>query len=606
LPFTLLNVAGWMHPPDSPRQTRFIRALVQALSVLLTLSWVLWLAIIFVDLLGYQWTGRLTQHRGVQQFGILGFDIGPRLVEAGAAVQPLQWIGAGFGLCVVVGVMGGIIRIAGNTQKAFEATGASATTDEGRWASDENLGSPSFFARPRAAARLLTWHKITVGIGMLLVIARYGWQAAAGAHVIDFGHLLLACAALEFALILILAAASWRTGASAFLDRLRCGPAVAAVMSFFLATALFSGIIVFVVKRFSAWPKLGETAGKVIPGPELALIDAWLPMIILALVVVIVWILGGQKMGSADDLPSRTSGPGWPLDGVEDTWRQKVKKARGLAGAARKSPWAAAILAAAFFAIALALSFERIEFNGSFFPFNWTRDARIEDSFLWGAAASVLAGLPLLLVGVMRLALRSDSARRRVGILWDVLTFWPRRFHPFAVRPYSERAVVELQERIRLHLGNGNPVVVSAHSQGSVLAFAALSALTTAELESVALVTYGSPISTLYSQCFPAYFGDDDRARLTSALMNGDSAGWRNFHRDTDPIGGPVFLEGSERDQRLPDPAIRPERAVLADAEEIEPDRVAWVELAGHSHYFREPALKQWVATTKSRLSEQA
>lgn len=606
LPFTLLNVAGWMHPPDSPRQTKVIRGLVQVLSVLMTLSWVLWLAIIFVDLLGYQWTRRLTHYPGVQDFKIFSRDVGSWLVETGAAVQPLQWIGSGLGLGLVVGVMWGIVRIAGNTQKAFEATGVEARTEEEKedpWAAQENLGSAAFFARPAAAARLLNWHKAVVTFGLLLVIGRFLWQAPAGPKVIDFGHLLLACAALEFALISSLAAASWRTGGVAFLDRLRCAPAVAAVLSFFLANALFSGVIVFVVKRFSAVPKLTEAAGKVVPGPELALTDAWLPLIFLALVVVVVWILGSQKRGSASELRSRTSGPGMPLDGVEETWRQKVKKARGLALGARKSPWVAAILAAAFFVTSLVLSLQRIHFNGSLIPFDWTRDAKVEDSFLWGAAASALAATPLLLVGVMRLSLRSESARRRVGILWDVLTFWPRRFHPFAVRPYSERAVVELRERIRFHLEEGHAVVVSAHSQGSVLAFAALSSLDADELKRVAFVSYGSPISTLYSQTFPAYFGEDDRFRLTSALMGGDTDAWRNFHRDTDPIGGPVFLDGSDRDQRLPDPAITAAIADAPDPEDLEPDRVAWVELAGHSHYLREPQVKQWVRDIKTRLS---
>src|SRR5947209_419809 len=43
----------------------------------------------------------------------------------------------------------------------------------------------------------------------------------------------------------------------------------------------------------------------------------------------------------------------------------------------------------------------------------------------------------------------APAALRRVGNVWDILTFWPRTFHPFAVRPYAERAVPELQEFIR-------------------------------------------------------------------------------------------------------------------------------------------------------------
>jgi hypothetical protein len=84
--------------------------------------------------------------------------------------------------------------------------------------------------------------------------------------------------------------------------------------------------------------------------------------------------------------------------------------------------------------------------------------------------------------------------------------------------------------------------------------------------------------------------------------MGGDRAGWRNFHRDTDPIGGPVFLDGFDQDQKLSDPAITAALPDVSDPEDVEPDRVAWVELAGHSHYLREPELKLWVRDIKARL----
>ena len=62
---------------------------------------------------------------------------------------------------------------------------------------------------------------------------------------------------------------------------------------------------------------------------------------------------------------------------------------------------------------------------------------------------------------------------RRVGTVWDVIAFWPRTFHPFAVRPYAERAVPEL--RVLLTRGGwGNGLQVTAHSQGAVLVHAAL------------------------------------------------------------------------------------------------------------------------------------
>src|SRR5215210_6279182 len=65
LPFTLANVAGWMHPrltgePARLRQVRDIRRLVTALGYTLTATWALWLAIVVGDLLVYQGGRNLT------------------------------------------------------------------------------------------------------------------------------------------------------------------------------------------------------------------------------------------------------------------------------------------------------------------------------------------------------------------------------------------------------------------------------------------------------------------------------------------------------------------------------------------------------------------
>ncbi|MFN2488801.1 MAG: hypothetical protein ABR529_03490, partial [Actinomycetota bacterium] len=89
----------------------------------------------------------------------------------------------------------------------------------------------------------------------------------------------------------------------------------------------------------------------------------------------------------------------------------------------------------------------------------------------------------------LRAATRSLASRRLVGNLWDVLTFWPRWHHPFAVRPYSERTVPKLQHRLAHPTKWGHPVVISAHSQGTVLAAAALLSLPEWVTDMVALVT---------------------------------------------------------------------------------------------------------------------
>ncbi len=91
------------------------------------------------------------------------------------------------------------------------------------------------------------------------------------------------------------------------------------------------------------------------------------------------------------------------------------------------------------------------------------------------ALGSWLIGLGfVLLVTWGRRAYKDASARRTIGILWDVGTFWPRAAHPFAPPCYAERAVPDLTWRIATWTRTtGGRLVLSGHSQGSVLAAAA-------------------------------------------------------------------------------------------------------------------------------------
>ncbi|MET9359373.1 hypothetical protein ABZX93_00465 [Streptomyces sp. NPDC006632] len=156
----------------------------------------------------------------------------------------------------------------------------------------------------------------------------------------------------------------------------------------------------------------------------------------------------------------------------------------------------------------------------------------------------------LLFVTWGRRAYKDAAARRTVGILWDVGTFWPRAAHPFAPPCYAERAVPDLAWRMNTWTERtGGRLVISGHSQGSVLAAAAVWQLPAATRRRVALLTYGCPVERLYGRWFPAYFGPAPLEALHREVHC-----WRNLWRATDPIGGPVRTGGDVDKGPLLDP----------------------------------------------------
>ncbi|GGT51087.1 hypothetical protein GCM10014713_51500 [Streptomyces purpureus] len=190
----------------------------------------------------------------------------------------------------------------------------------------------------------------------------------------------------------------------------------------------------------------------------------------------------------------------------------------------------------------------------------------------------------LLFVACGRRAYKDASARRTIGILWDVGTFWPRAAHPFAPPCYAERAVPDLTWRMCSWTDRtGGRLVISGHSQGSVLAAAAVWQLPPQTRNRVALLTYGSPLERLYGRWFPAYFGPGPLAALHREVHC-----WRNLWRPTDPIGGPVHLP-AHGDK----PAV--DREALADPVVYgRTDNHPLPEpILGHSDYQADPAFAQ-------------
>ncbi|MET9804435.1 hypothetical protein [Streptomyces sp. NPDC006368] len=199
----------------------------------------------------------------------------------------------------------------------------------------------------------------------------------------------------------------------------------------------------------------------------------------------------------------------------------------------------------------------------------------------------------ILFVTWGRRAYKDPSARRTIGILWDVGTFWPRAAHPFAPPCYAERAVPDLAWRMSSWTGRtGGRLVISGHSQGSVLAAAAVWQLPAGTRRRVALLTYGSPLERLYGRWFPAYFGPAPLAALHREVHC-----WRNLWRRTDPIGGPVNLPAEGGKPEVDHKALRDPVVYGRTDEHPLPEPVL-----GHSDYQADPVFAKERTVLLDRL----
>ncbi|GLW05647.1 hypothetical protein Misp01_07770 [Microtetraspora sp. NBRC 13810] len=209
--------------------------------------------------------------------------------------------------------------------------------------------------------------------------------------------------------------------------------------------------------------------------------------------------------------------------------------------------------------------------------------------WLTDAGTTAAAALPALLLGLLSSGWRDFDRRRNIAVLWDVGTFWPRSYHPLAPPSYAERAVPDLQRRMWWLHDNGGKVVLVAHSQGSVLAAAALVQRDCRPPDdTVALVTFGSPLHKLYGWAFPAYFGARELGEVAALRV----PYWKNLYYLTDFIGGPVRADGCA-DVELPDP--RTSLFLYGDPPPA---------IRGHSGYWQDPAL--WTVVEEATASLRA
>ena len=408
------------------------------------------------------------------------------------------------------------------------------------------------------------------------------------------------------------------------------GPTVAVVTGLIVLTSVMAGI------ALSTAALLGDRPGSGGSPPYIRVFTDW-DLVSLGLVfylaTLLAWVLQRsvriryprhERTGRIDRIDREYGGTGdttaTSMSSERRRWLEEIDRHRLI-----RSQWMPVVArplgtgVAVAIGIAVGYLLDREIWGGDVFLEYVFVEGRAWTELLLAISRWVIVVLPGVAVLLLWRSFRNPEVRRNVGTLWDVLTFWPRWFHPFAPPAYPARAVPELVIRMQDRLVEHGPVVLSAHSQGSVIAVSAVLALggrarprrpealaspatgrdtatepvgspvaptaaqnlaegtqgaaqlaAQATLDRLALLTHGSPLSSLYGRFFPAYFSTDRLRQAADLLANDDGTiRWTNLYRCTDPIGLPLFGDDrcpggpddpcdDEIDECLPDPVHEP------------------------------------------------
>ena len=384
------------------------------------------------------------------------------------------------------------------------------------------------------------------------------------------------------------------------------GPLVASTLAALMLHSFFAGTAVRVADLHGRPVPTGiqvPTAG----GPWLVYPQVYdlfsVALLVVGTVVVVLCALAWRRLWVRTGAPRLASIPRDyvheppPSARSEPAWIRRIARMRCLSEAVDSVDvvlTSTAVVTLALAAWGLAMAFGLVTTEAA---------QRISDlstgslSWVWTAATWVSSTVPLVAVALMRYAYADPDLRRKVSVVWDVGTFWPRAYHPLAPPCYSERAVLDLCSRMRRIIEeHGGRVLLSAHSQGTVLAAAALLQLPMALRRSIGFVTYGCPLSRLYGRFFPAFLSPEVFAGLARSLSDaGGRPRWQNFWRDTDLIGGRVLPEpGPATAPRLIDDVFLRDPAT---SRYVQTD--PWPPIAGHTGYLED-------VTMAARVSELA
>lgn len=307
---------------------------------------------------------------------------------------------------------------------------------------------------------------------------------------------------------------------------------------------IFSGLII----RTASWLSVDEFT---VTYPDfyqwaVVIVTIGLILVVIALLLYGVRLWWLNRLEWESEAEQRLDGAGYPKEAAEGVatstvlFRTLVETTKGVDV---MITLAGMVMFSALVSRAIDIFF-RNRSTDDWFPNDEAAWALLFDVSSWLALATIVAAYL-----AVRSAIRSEATRRKIGIVWDVASFFPRSFHPLAPPAYAARAVPEIQARVTETVNSGSKVILAGHSQGSVIAAAVMASMPEAVKTKTALVTYGSPIGKFYRPFFPAAFPD----ALVHSLANGVGPQyWINFYRRTDPIGAPALRTGELVEMSLP------------------------------------------------------
>jgi glycerophosphoryl diester phosphodiesterase len=569
LPFTLLNAAGWAHnavKEDGARgqvTARIHVALAHGLAVLGTVVYVLWLAYLTLELVAVSWRDH-----------VLGrADEAAEVTGPGVALDAVQaWVPV-LAPVLFVGLVA-LVLFAPVLQGRWEEVGGKTG---GGWPLVPAIGQRSFFSKAGTYRRRQLWHVASAAAVALFALVQYAlrWNR--------LGLVIVVVGGIQVLFLLVLAAVEtfgrWRTPVSDTLDgydgsaegvwnRCRWVPmaAAGAALGSLLTHAFFAGAALLARRGLASFPE-SDAPESLRVGAELGSAS------------ILTWILAGMVASLIVVAVTRRPGRD-PL----------------VVHVARRSTALGGLLLLAVLIPTVVFGVRYLDQIGSVRErgqtwvgalVDWYDATSPDDSLAQTAGAALLLLLPPLILQILRRQHRTGPGRV-VGNIWDVLTFWPRRFHPLAPPTSAERAVPELRARIERCWCDDSGVVVVAHSQGTVLAAAAIASARPRPTRNTAhLVSFGSPLGTLYAPVWPAYVPRllvDLSRRVTPA------PGWVNYWRPSDPIGAGVPCAGNVELEDPQDPTVDE----LDDAVRRRPlERpLRWGATAGHSSYLSSPQVR--------------